>query len=231
MREKPQLVYFSTACEPFLPVGPILDDLYEIMALLLEAGAFLLISTKGVIPKRFAALFEKHPGKVYVQVGITTVDDDVRRLMEPRAATVTQRFENFELLMSHGVSCEARMDPLIPGLTDDEVSLDALLYELSRHGIRRAATSYMFLRWGIRPPADLAWGKWSFREMRRLYTHKVSDYCGRGTIWLPPSDYRRRKYADLKILASGHNIRVHLCGCKNKGLTTDYCHPHTASAE
>jgi len=38
MRAKPKLVYFSTACEPFLPIEPILDDLYEITALLLDSG-------------------------------------------------------------------------------------------------------------------------------------------------------------------------------------------------
>jgi DNA repair photolyase len=225
MREKPRLVYFSTACEPFLSIEPILDDLYEIMTLLLDAGVFLLIVTKGAIPRRFAALFEMHREEVFVQIGITTVDDTVREFMEPHAATVTQRFENFELLMAHGVPCEARMDPLIPGLTDDEVSLDALLYDLSRRGVHRATASYLFLRWGIRPPADLSRGNWSFREMRRLYTHKVSDYCGRGMIWLPPTDYRRRKYADLTTLAAGHNIRLRLCACKNKDLTSDCCHP------
>jgi len=177
------------------------------------------------IPERFVTLFRRHPGNVYVQVGITTVDDDVRRLMEPRAAPVKQRLENLELLMSRGIPCEARMDPMIPGLTDNDVSLDALLYELSRRGIRRAVASYMFLRWGIRPPSDLAWGKWSFREMRRLYTHKVTDYCGRGRIWFPPTDYRRSKYVDLRVLAAGHGVRIKLCGCKNKDITTDCCHP------
>jgi len=225
MRAKPQLVYFSTACEPFLAVEPILSDLYEIMALLLDSGVFVLISTKGVISKRFVNLFKQHPGKVFVQVGITTIDDEVRRLMEPRAATVKQRLANLDLLLAEGIAAEARMDPLIPGLTDDEVSLDAVLYELSRRGIHRAVASFMFLRWGIRPPADLAWGKWSLREIRRLYIHKVTDYCGRGTIWLPPTDYRRSKYADLNVLAAGHRIRMKFCGCKNKDITNDCCHP------
>jgi len=170
-------------------------------------------------------LFVSHKGMIHVQVGITTVDENVRRLMEPRAASVTERLTNLERLLSHGVTAEARMDPLVPGLTDTDLSLDALLYELARRNVRQAVASFMFLRWGIRFPRDLAWGGWSFAEMRLLYTHKVTDYCGGGTIWLPSTGYRRKRFADLKALADAHGIRLHLCGCKNKDLTYDCCHP------
>ena len=145
--------------------------------------------------------------------------------MEPYASTVKERLENLERLVSRGVTAEARMDPLTPGLTDTDLSLDALLYELSRRGVRRAVASFMFLRWGIRVPPDLAWGDWSFAEMKRLYTHKVTDYCGGGTIWLPATEYRRKRFRDLKALVAAHDIRLHLCGCKNKDLTDDCCHP------
>ena len=85
-----RLVYFSTASEPFVPAPGILDDLYEIMAALLEVGTALVISTKGVVPERFVALFARYPGKVCVQVGITTLDDEARRLIEPRAASLNR---------------------------------------------------------------------------------------------------------------------------------------------
>ena len=88
--EMPRLVYFSTASEPFVPAPRILDDLYEIMAALLEVGAALVISTKGVVPERYVALFARYPGKVCVQVGITTLDDEARRLIEPRAASLNR---------------------------------------------------------------------------------------------------------------------------------------------
>lgn len=63
LREKPRLVYFSTASEPFLPVPRILEHLREIMATLLEAGAALLISTKGIVPPAFVDLFSTKSGQ------------------------------------------------------------------------------------------------------------------------------------------------------------------------
>jgi len=115
VRPRPTLVYLSTASEPFLPVERIQDDMFEIMRFLLEKGVFLLISTKGVIGARFADLFAQWPGRVLVQVGLTTVDDETRRLLEPRATSVAQRLANVELLAGRGVPVEARMDPSCRG--------------------------------------------------------------------------------------------------------------------
>ncbi|MCC8181182.1 MAG: hypothetical protein LIP23_09775, partial [Planctomycetes bacterium] len=74
-RKPPRMVYFSTACEPFMPFAEILETLYGCMSLLLAAGSRLLISTKASIPARFIALFAAFPGLVHVQMGLTTADD------------------------------------------------------------------------------------------------------------------------------------------------------------
>ena len=286
--------------------------MYEIMALLLEWGVSLVISTKGVVPGRFVDLFARYnsnppaekaasaplpgvqeglaaaketapaplpgvqaglaaaketapaslPGlqagltptkeaaaapfpcvgvqaglaaaretagvsfpRVCVQVGITTADDGARALMEPRASSVRDRRDSLRRLRAAGVAAEARLDPLVPGRTDTLDSFCALLAELARTGVSDAAASYMFLRWGIRPPRDLKRRDWSFQEMRKIYTHKVTQYCGGGTIWLPPPDYRRERYALLKDVAAAHGLRVRLCRCKNPELTNECCNP------
>ncbi|MFC1601573.1 radical SAM protein [Candidatus Sumerlaeota bacterium] len=225
MREKPRLVYFSTASEPFLPVKAVLDLLFQVMTFLLENGTRLLISTKCEVPQQFVELFQAHPTLVEAQIGITTIDDQVRQLLEPRAAPVDVRLRNLKSLHDHGVPCAARLDPLVPGLTDDDLSLNELFEALATRGIRRAVASFLFLRWRIKPPRGLAYGNWTFAEMKKLYTHKVTDYCGGGTIWLPPTEYRQRRLAEPRELARGHEVNVHLCGCKNKDITSDCCHP------
>lgn len=225
MREKPTMVYFSTASEPFLPVPGVLDQVHAVMELLLDAGSRLLISTKGHVPDRFIDLFAAHPGKAHVQVGITTADDAVRRVLEPRATHVDERLGNLKRLKKAGVAAEARLDPLMPGLTDTDLSLYALFEALARAGATRAVASFLFLRRGIHPPRDLAHGDWSFAEMRRLYTHRIDKYCGGGTIYVPSAEYRRKRFADLRVMASAHGIDISLCQCKSPDITTDCCHP------
>jgi len=225
-RKKPRLVYFSTASEPFLPVPPILEDLYRIMEILLEQNIFLLISTKCPIPDRFIKLFQRYPGRVHIQVGLTTVDDEVRCLLEPNAASVADRLDNLRRLVRGGVRAEARMDPLVPGLSDTLDSLLNLLEKMSEIKVKSAAASYLFMRRGIDGPKKLTLRDWSFYKMaKRLYTHKVTDYCGHGVIWIPDTEYRREKYKLLKEIAASHGVTINLCGCKNKDLTTECCHP------
>ncbi len=225
-RKKPELVYFSTACEPFSPFPEVLETLYRIMQLLLEHKVSLLISTKSNPPKQFLELFARFPGKVHVQVGLTTLDDHVRSVLEPRASPVAERLQALRALAERGIPMEVRSDPLIPELTDNEPSFDALYTELGRIGITRAAASYLFLRSGNAAAMDVSIAGWRFREMAaRLYTQEVSKYCGNNTIRIPGAAYRQQKFARLQEIAARHGIRLQLCSCKNPDITTDCCHP------
>lgn len=60
-------------------------------------------------------------GLVHVAVSITSLDESVRRTMEPRTATATQRLEVVRRLSEAGVPVRVMIAPVIPGLTDHEV--------------------------------------------------------------------------------------------------------------
>ncbi len=102
-RKKPQLVHFSTSCEPFNPDPRILNALLNIMKMLLNNSISIVALTKSAIPQKFIDLFREHPGKVCIEVGITTVNDEIRQLMEPGACSVEQRLKTFRALMENGI--------------------------------------------------------------------------------------------------------------------------------
>lgn len=57
----------------------------------------------------------------HVCLSITTLDEDVRRLLEPRTATAEQRFRALKALSKAGVPVAVNIAPIIPGLTDHEL--------------------------------------------------------------------------------------------------------------
>lgn len=224
-RIKPEVVTFSTACEPFAPYPPVLEEMYSVMSLLLEAGLSLRVTTKSGPPPKFLRLFERHPGKVRVSVGVTTTDEGIRRLMEPRAAPVYARLKSLRELKNSGVHATVRMDPLIPGLTDGDGSFHSVFRELSDYGVEEAMASYLFVRHSIMKSMDVLYNGWSFRRMwRELYTQRIEKYCGSGTIHIPDPEYRTERYKKLKEIAGEHGILLRLCSCKNPDITSEKCH-------
>jgi DNA repair photolyase len=58
---------------------------------------------------------------VHVYISITTLNEDLRRLMEPRTASSVKRLQTVELLAKAGVPVGVMMAPIIPGLTHHEI--------------------------------------------------------------------------------------------------------------
>jgi DNA repair photolyase len=58
---------------------------------------------------------------VSVAISITTLDEELRRFLEPRTASVQQRLRTVETLSAAGVPVFVMMGPIIPGLNEHEI--------------------------------------------------------------------------------------------------------------
>src|SRR5690606_39556927 len=58
---------------------------------------------------------------VSVNISVTSLRNDVQRVMEPRTATPARRLDAIEKLASAGIPVGAMVAPIIPGLTVEEV--------------------------------------------------------------------------------------------------------------
>ena len=93
-------------------------------------------------------------GLVEVLITVTTLDEGVRRVLEPRTASVRQRLEAIRVLSGRGVPVGVMVAPVVPGLTDWEIP--RILEAAYRAGARRAyytvlrvppALEGLFTRW------------------------------------------------------------------------------------
>jgi DNA repair photolyase len=57
----------------------------------------------------------------HVSLSITTADEAVRRVLEPRTATYQQRMRTVQKLSAAGIPVNVMIAPIIPGLTDHEI--------------------------------------------------------------------------------------------------------------
>lgn len=224
-RTKPRRVYFSPSCDPFQPVPEVLAITLQAMTILLERNIEVAFLTKGAIPATFLDLFERHRSRVIARIGLTTLDAHIAGALEPRAATPARRLQNIDDLAATGIHCTARLDPLIPELTDRPESLETLLGALASRGVAHIAASYLFLRPAFAEPVLAALKTVAARKevVDGWLWRKMTAGVG-GAQMLDAAD-RRQRFVRLITQAKAHGIETHVCACKNPDIAfAEDCH-------
>ncbi len=191
---------------------------YEVMSLLLEAGMEIAFLTKGAIQQRFLALFSTFPTKVFAQIGITTLNQRLQNALEPGAALPSQRLAAIENLTRIGIGVRARLDPLIPDLTDTNENIENLLSELGKRQVRSIAASYIFLRPAFAPRLSEMLHQYARKNSsaRAWFWHRLADGVGGGQMIGLTA--RQERFHRLGTMAARHGIDLHVCACKNPDM-------------
>jgi DNA repair photolyase len=222
-RRKPRRVYFSPSSDAFQYLPQVQTVTLRTMTVLLDAGVQVAFLTKGFVTQSFLRLFGRFPQSVFAQIGITTLDRDLWRQFEPRTAPPRMRLMFIRSLLEEGVETTARLDPLIPDVTDTRDNLSPLLESLAALGIREVAASYLFLRPAIAsklsaqleclrntPVSPSTWSMQAFAD----------GLTGGQMIDLSE---RERRFASIQQLARGLGIQVNVCRCKNPEFAGTGC--------
>lgn len=116
----------------------------QILEVLSEYGHPVILITKSALIQRDIDLIASMAERNLVRVGvsITTLDNSLARLMEPRASTPKKRLDTVKALSQAQIPVVAMYAPVIPGLNDSE--LEAILEAVAQHGAQSAR--YVLLR-------------------------------------------------------------------------------------
>ena len=143
-RYRPAPIALGANTDPYQPVERRLRLTRGILELLKECSHPATIITKSVLVERDADLLSSmaDDSLANVSVSITTLDDELSRRMEPRAAGPRQRLATVERLSRLGIPVRVLVAPVIPGLTDHEI--EKILRAARDAGARDAG--YVLLR-------------------------------------------------------------------------------------
>ena len=225
-RHRPAAVSFSPSCDPFQPVPEVLDLAGDVLELLLDSGIGVVFLTKGKIPRRHMELLAAHAPLVRAQIGLVTLDRSIVRVMEPRTASPKVRLEQMRQLTVAGVATAARLDPILPGLTDDPDALHALCAAVAETGVKEISASTLFLR-----PAIVG-TLWRELPRSRRFARLLSAFAqgkrlkilpNQGSILALPAARRRKIFDWLTAIARQYGLTVHVCGCKNPDIAAGSC--------
>ena len=153
---EPEVIAISGVTDAYQPVERKLRITRGCLAVLAKYRNPCVIVTKSGLVTRDIDLLREladHDAAA-VNVSITSLDDHVRRVMEPRASPPHERLRAVEALAKAGIPVGVLVAPIVPGLTDSEIP--AIVAAAARAGARQVRSVVLRLPHGV---ADLfeAW--------------------------------------------------------------------------
>jgi DNA repair photolyase len=141
---EPRTIAIGTNTDPYQPIERKYQVMRRILEVLERAGHPVGIVTKSALVLRdldiLSRMAERNLAKVALSV--TTLDPQLARTMEPRAATPARRLETLRRLSLAGVPTTVMVAPVIPAVTDSE--MERILDAAAAAGVQGAG--YVLLR-------------------------------------------------------------------------------------
>ena len=143
-RWRPQPIMLSGNTDCYQPIEKTRKITRQMLEVLLKYKHPVGIITKNSLVLRDLDILEEMASMdlVRVAVSITTLDEDLRRKMEPRTATGAMRMRTLGELSKAGVPTTIMVAPIIPGLNSHEIT--SLIKTAAYRGVYSAA--YTILR-------------------------------------------------------------------------------------
>lgn len=147
-RDRGQSIALGTATDPYQPA----EKQFEITRRLLEVfagfeGLDFSITTKSVLILRDLDLLRRiaRRHRFSVHLTVTTTDERLARLLEPKAPPPAQRLEAVARLAEVGLDVSVNAMPILPGINDGPLALDELVRRSAAAGARSIYGNVLFL--------------------------------------------------------------------------------------
>lgn len=122
-------ISMSNSSDPYTPEERELQATRKCLKIFRDNDIKLLVITKSDMVKRDVdILSEMHAS---VSITLTSLNDEKIALLERKAPPPSRRLEAIEEIHRNGIPCSIRIDPIIPGVNEDEI--EDIVDEVSRY--------------------------------------------------------------------------------------------------
>lgn len=174
---KPQVIAMSGVTDCYQPIERKLKLTRGCLEVLAEFRNPVGIVTKNFLVTRDIDLLSElsRYNAVKVYVSITTLDAELRKVMEPRTSPPAARLEAVRRLAEAGVHVGILMAPIVPGLTDHEIP--AVLAAAAEAGAKSADYVPLRLPFAVAPLFE-QWLQTHFPDRKEKILNRVRNMRG-----------------------------------------------------
>ncbi len=141
---EPEMISLSGNTDCYQPCERKFGITRKLLEIMNECNHPVGVITKNALILRDLDLLKELNEKnlLRVTISITTLDEKLRRVLEPRTASVKKRLETLRILTENGIEVNVNIAPIIPGLNSHEIM--NLAKEIGARGAYRM--SYILVR-------------------------------------------------------------------------------------
>lgn len=194
---EPPHVFVSSVCDAYQPAEKRYGLTRDCLRILIDAGFHPSILTKSKLVTRDFDILQGH-SNCDVACTLTTMDEQLRFRIEPGASPTRDRIAALEEACNRGISAGAFLGPFMPGLSDTDEALDALLSAVAPLPLSNILADKLNPRPGV-------WNE-VVPFLRRYHPDLVQLYR---RLFFDQEEYRaycEELGSRLRAIASGHGI-------------------------
>ncbi|MGH2566820.1 MAG: PA0069 family radical SAM protein [Bacteroidota bacterium] len=218
----PQVVAFSGNTDCYQPVERQLEITRQCVRVFLEYRNPFGMITKNALIQRDLDLLKVLASLrlVCVTLSITTLDNHLARIMEPRTSAPHKRLETIELLANNGIPVGVNVAPIIPGLND--VEIPSILKAATEHGAKFAGHTIVRLSYALKE-LFVDWVQRHLPEKAPKIINRIREVRGGK---LSSSEFGTRMTGEGELAESIHQLFA--SSCKRLHLNEEHLRLSTA---
>ncbi|MBD1259891.1 PA0069 family radical SAM protein [Maribacter polysiphoniae] len=122
-RWKAETIVLSGNTDCYQPAEKKFELTRECLKVFLKYKHPVGIITKNALVLRDMDILKElaHEGLIAVNISVTSLSEETRRVLEPRTTTIKKRLETIRLLSKNGIPVNAMLAPIIPGINSHEI--------------------------------------------------------------------------------------------------------------
>ncbi len=144
---KKELVNLGSICDPYQPIEKKYQITREMLKEFSRYKVPLTIATKSNLISRDIDIITEMSKETYVDVviSISSINDQIRKQIEPRTTSTQGRLKLAEELSSFSINVGILLMPIIPFLNDSDEDLEELFSEISKVKPKYVIPGIMYL--------------------------------------------------------------------------------------
>lgn len=176
-RWQPEPIMLSGNTDCYQPAEKIYQITRKLLQVCLKYRQPVGVITKNALIQRDVDLLQKLAEQQLVRVcfSVTTLDEKLRRCLEPRTATATKKLQTIRLLAENNIPVQVMMAPIIPGLNSEEIFQVA--EATAQAGARQLSYTTLRLN-GALAPLFLNWLGQHYPERKLKIKHQIEELHG-----------------------------------------------------